>query len=805
MKVSLSWLKDYVDITMDPAALAEALTMAGLEVDSVSDRYAYLNGVIVGRIEEVGPHPNAEKLKICRVNTGDSRLSVVCGAPNVREGMLAPLALPGTVFPDGSRLEKSVIRGERSEGMLCSDAELAIGDDPDGIMVLKSSSKVGANLAQSLGLSDTVFELDLTPNRPDCLSVIGIAREIAAIQKTALKYPDYAIEDKADTIHKLSSVIIEAPDHCPRYSARLVENVKVEASPLWLKDRLASVGLRPINNIVDITNFVMMETGQPLHAFDFDLLAENRIVVRLASQGEKFATLDEKERTLESEMLMICDGEKAVAVGGVMGGLNSEIEDDTTRVLIEGAYFNPVSIRRTSKKLGLNTDASHRFERGVDPEGTIRAVNRAARLMVEIGRGTLVDGLIDEYPNHQPVKSVALTIKRTNRLLGTRLDRNRIRQLLESIEFKTETVTDNRDGLIVHAPSYRVDITRPEDLMEEVARLSGYNNIPTTHPAMPAEGRPPARRLVLRNRLKRLMSGFGFTEVISYSFDSESACDRLQIKSDDPRRSMIHILNPLTEDQAVMRTSLVPGMLSTMSYNSARQIRNLRLFEIGKIFLKTDTQSLPLEPEVMIALWTGARDDASWYNRDIPCDFYDIKGVAEGLLRALKIDNYRFTAMPAESCEYTRPGYSAQILTADSVVGLVGEIHPRVLDSFDLKQSAFIFELQLEKIADSIPEIKFSRPIPRFPAVYRDITIIIDRNIETHTVLETVESFHEELVEHLHLFDVFEGAPIAAGKKSVSFRVTYRSSVKTLEDDDVNELHKSITDRLLKLFKATLS
>jgi phenylalanyl-tRNA synthetase beta chain len=804
MKVSLSWLKDYVDIKMKPADLAEALTMSGLEVDSVSERYAYLRGVVVGRIEAVGPHPNAEKLKICRVSTGDRRLSIVCGAPNVREDMLAPLALPGTVLPDGSRLEKSVIRGERSEGMLCSDAELGLGDNPGGIMVLESSLKVGGDLARSLGLSDTVFELDLTPNRPDCLSVIGIAREIAAIQKTPLKYPDYTIADQADVIHKLSSVRIEAPDHCPRYSARLVENVKVQTSPFWLQDRLLSVGLRPINNIVDITNFVMMETGQPLHAFDFDRLAENRIVVRLAAQGEKFSTLDEKQRRLEAEMLMICDGEKAVAVGGVMGGLNSEIENDTTRVLIEGAYFNPVSIRRTSKKLGLNTDASHRFERGVDPEGTIRAVNRSAKLMVEIGRGTLIDGIIDEYPNHQPVKRVALSTRRTNRLLGTQLDRKRIRELLESIEFKVKPPGNDEDSLIVSAPTYRVDITRPEDLMEEVARLYGYNNIPITHPAMPAEGRSPVPRLVLRNRLKRLMSGFGFAEVITYSFDAESSCDRLQIKPDDPRRSMIQILNPLTEDQTVMRTSLVPGILSTMAYNIARQIKNLKLFEIGKAFIKTDTHSLPLEPEFLIALWTGARDEASWYNQEIPCDFYDIKGIVEGLLGGLKIEGLRFTAMPADSCEYTRPGYTAKIMAADTVLGLVGEIHPRVLAGFNLKQTAFIFELALDKIAELLPETRFSRPIPRFPAVYRDITIIIDRRIETQTVLETAASFNEELVEHLHLFDVFEGDPIAEGKKSVSFRVTYRSSVKTLEDQDVNELHKSITDKLLSAFDASL-
>lgn len=804
MKVSLSWLKDYVEVKMDPADLADSLTMAGLEVDSVSDRYAYLNGVVVARVEKVMPHPNADKLIICRVSTGERRVSIVCGAPNVKEGMLAALAQPGTVLQNGYRLEKSVIRGEHSEGMLCSDAELGLGDNPAGIMNLNSSLKVGSGLAAALDLSDTVFELDLTPNRPDCLSVMGIAREIAAIQNTPLKYPAYEIEDKADTIHKLSSVKIDAPDHCPRYSARLVENINVAVSPFWLQDRLLSVGQRPINNIVDITNFVMLETGQPLHAFDFENLAENRIVVRLASDGEKFTTLDEKERTLESEMLMICDGQKAVAVGGVMGGLNSEIEVDTTRVLIEGAYFNPVSIRRTSKKLGLNTDASHRFERGVDPQGTIRAINRAAKLMVEIGNGALVEGIIDEYPNRQSVKSVRLGIKRTNRLLGTDLNRNQIRGLLESIEFKVDPASGNADSLEVTPPPFRVDVSRPEDLMEEVARLSGYHNIPTTFPVMPAEGRRAVHNLEIRKRLKRLMNGFGFTEVIAYSFMSELSGDRLRLKKQDPRRSMVHILNPLTEDQAVMRTSLVPGILETMTYNTARQIKNLKIFEIGKIFLDAEQQDLPQEAEMLLALWTGARSETSWHNRDIPCDFYDIKGIAEGLMGALKLVGIRFRAMPDDSCEYTRPGHTAQILVSDLRVGLVGEIHPRVRDSFDLKQTAFIFELELEKIAGMITEDRHSKPLPRFPAINRDITIIIDRGIETQTVLEAVQRFQEELIENLHLFDIFEGVPIADGKKSVSFRVTYRSPDKTLEDDDVNGLHKSITDRLLNAFDATL-
>ena len=806
MKVSLSWLNDYIDIQMDAAALAEALTMAGLEVDSVTDRYGYLDSVLVGRVAEVNPHPNADKLTICSVETGDRSHIVVCGAPNVAEGMLSPLALPGTVLPDGTRLEESVIRGQKSHGMLCSELELGLGIDGSGIWALDPSLQIGSRLAEALGLADTVFEFDLTPNRPDCLSVIGIAREIAAIQKTALKYPDYGLEDKKDAISKLTSVTIEDPDHCPRYSARLVENIVVKPSPFWLQDRLLSVGLRPINNIVDITNFVMMETGQPLHAFDFDQLAENRIVVKTAADGDKFSTLDQKERLLNSHMLMICDGEKPVGIGGVMGGLNSEIEDSSTRVLIEGAHFNPVSIRKTSKTLGLSTDASHRFERGVDPEGTVRAVTRAAVLMVELGEGRLVDGIIDEYPLPQKVNRVSLSVANTHRLLGIRLDGNDIKKLLESIEFKIEKMTSDGgdEQLVVVPPSYRMDISRPEDLMEEVARLAGYNNIPTTFPAMPAEGRPQNRKLVLRNRLKNLMAGFGFTEAITYSFVAEASCDRLNINAEDERRNFIHILNPLSEEQAVMRTSLATGLIETAAGNIARQVKNIKIFEIGKIFIKTESRQLPWEPEYLAALWTGARHGISWHGREISCDFYDIKGIADGLIEALKLENIRFTAMADKNCEYTRPGYTAAIMTGDTPVGLVGEIDPRVREGFDLKQPAYILELNLEQIYPLIPQTKSYRPIPRFPAIYRDITIIVDRDVESQAVLDSAVNLREPLVESIHLFDVFEGNPIVAGKKSVSFRVTYRSADKTLEDDDVNELHKSITERLLKEFEATL-
>ncbi|MCP4108909.1 MAG: phenylalanine--tRNA ligase subunit beta [Desulfobacteraceae bacterium] len=815
MKVSLSWLKDYVPIEMEVNRLADALTMAGLEVEVVTDRYEYLDSVVVGRITEIAPHPDADKLTLCDVDIGDDTISVVCGASNASLGMLAPAALPGTVFPDGFVLEKSVIRGETSEGMLCSEAELGLGTDEDGLMVLSPNLSPGDKIAKALGLSDYVLEIGLTPNRSDCLSIIGVAREIAAIQKTRVKYPDFSAESgqqspdrrKADAnrqhISDFSSVIIEAPDHCPRYAARLLDKIKIAPSPFWIQDRLMSVGLRPINNIVDITNFVLMETGQPLHAFDFDNLAQNRIVVRTAKDGEKFTTLDDKERTLNSDMLMICDGEKPVAIGGVMGGLNSEIEESTTRVLLESACFNAVSVRKTSKKLGLNTEASHRFERGVDPCGTVNAANRAVKLMAEFGEGRLFDGVIDEHPGKQDIKPISLSVEETNRVLGISLDIDKTGELLKSIEFAVEK--NGNDSLVVVPPSFRVDITRPVDLMEEVARLSGYDNIPTTIPLMPAEARRCLEELDLRERLKGLLTGLGLTETINYSFIHSLSCDRLCIGPDDEKRNTVDVLNPLTEDQAIMRTSLIPGLLDTMHRNIAQVVRNLRIFEIGKVFISKGRDSLPDEPEFLVGLWTGSRFDASWHYKETECDFFDIKGVVEGLLAGLNISNVKFTRMPDDLCNYTRPGHTARITASDMTeIGLVGELHPRVLKNYDLKQTAFIFEINLEVLGTLVSDLKQSKPIPKYPAAYRDITIIVNKSIESESILENVRNLNQELVEDLFLFDVYEGGAIPEGNKSISFRVTYRSHKETLEDDMVNSIHQDIADRLLKEFDASL-
>jgi len=802
MKVSLSWLSAYVAVRRDTARLADALTMAGFEVEAAVDRYDYLDTVIVGRVAEIDHHPHSEHLMCCRVDVGGRTIPVVCGAPNVRKGMLTAAALPGTELPRGTSLERAVIRGVASEGMLCSEFELGLGPDKSGIMTLSETLVPGTRLSQALALSDPVLEISVTPNRPDCLSVLGIAREVGAIERSRVTYPQIEPSENRGSIAEHASVAIEDPQKCPRYAAGLIENIAVGPSPFWLQDRLLSVGLRPINNIVDVTNFVMMECGQPLHAFDFDRLAGHRIVVRTAREGERFQTLDGRERILSADMLLICDGEKPVAIAGVMGGLNSEIEATTRRVLIESAYFAPANIRRTAKKLGLATDASYRFERGIDPAATVAALNRAAQLMVAVGGGNRIGGVLDEHPRPAPARSLQLNVKAANRFLGTRLSQKRMTALLESIEFGVKR--QDASTLTVSAPSFRVDVERPEDLMEEIARLAGYHTIPTTFPLVPAEARPVSRVLALREQIRRLISGFGFSEVITYSFSGQNVCDQFNLGPADPRRSMLRILNPLTDDQTVMRTSLLPGLLSTLNRNLAQQNRSIRQFEIGNVFISRGQDNLPLEQEMLSGLWSGARNALSWHGKEVECDFYDMKGVVEALLSGLRVDRFRFTRAAGEEFSYLRPGYGARILAGEEPIGAVGELEPSVLANFDLKQKAYVFELSVDKLTAAIPEGSQTSPLPRFPATARDITLIVAAGIEAERIVSGIRQAGEELVENVFIFDIFSGQPIPVGKKSVSLRVVYRSGQRTLEDETVNRIHKALTERLLAEFKGTL-
>ncbi|MFP4667700.1 MAG: phenylalanine--tRNA ligase subunit beta [Desulfobacterales bacterium] len=803
MKVSLNWLRQYVDIDLTAPDLAELLTMAGLEVEAVIDPYEPLSPIVVGRIIEISPHPDAENLSCCKVDTGSGTLEIVCGAPNAETGINAPCAPAGTVLPSGIEIKRAKIRGQISEGMLCSEAELGLGEDASGLMKLDNNAAAGTLLKEALGLEDTVFEIGLTPNRPDCLCHIGVAREIAALLNKKLVPPEPTETPSPGQAAKLTSVTIENPDLCPRYSAQLVFDIKTGPSPDWLKQRLRAVGLKPINNIVDTTNYVMMETGQPLHAFDFDRLAGHRIVVRTPREKEdNFTTLDGKPRELDAETLLICDDEKPVAIAGIMGGENSEIMDSTTRVLIESACFDPVSIRKTSKRMGAATDASYRFERGVDPAGTVYAMNRAARMIAELAGGRIIEGIIDENPRPYTKKTISLSTEKTNRHLGTSLKAEEIAGCLEAIEFSVNRL----DSGLLEAipPSFRVDVSRPEDLMEEVARLWGYNRIDTTFPGINAQAEPPGKSQETRELIRDLMTGFGFSEAISYSFTTARAADLLELPPGDPRRSVIELMNPLSEEQAIMRTTLLPGLLEATQKNIFRQEKNLKLFEIGKAFYQAPGRELPHEVEMLAALWTGLRAPAAWHTKPQPCDFYDIKGIAESLLSGLGIKNAAYTKMPETACSYTQPGRTAQIRLGETFLGLIGEIRASVLKQFGIRQPVFLFEIHVEALISCLLGAPEFRPIPRFPAVTRDVTLIVDNNIEAGQITDHVRAADTDLIENVFMFDLYSGDPVPKGKKSVSLRIVYRSYTRTLEDAEVNEIHRKITDSLLAAFNAAL-
>jgi phenylalanyl-tRNA synthetase beta chain len=810
MKVSLSWLKEYIPVDLDPQQISEKLTMAGLEVESVEGLYDYLDHVVVARVIEVKKHPNADTLSCCMVDIGgDEPVQIVCGAPNVRQGMRVACATPGAVLPGGLKIKKSKLRGEKSCGMLCSASELRLASDASGIMDIEGEALPGISLEKALNISDTLFEIDLTPNRPDCLSVIGVAREIGAFTEPLgqVVLPEVILpEEKTGnrSIHDHAKVKIVDADLCPRYSAGMLFDVKIGPSPFWLRKKLESVGMTPVNNVVDVTNFVMLETGQPLHAFDFDNLAKGQIIVQKAGAAMDFATLDSKVHKLEPEMLMICDGERPVALAGVMGGENSEISDATSCVLIESAYFNPISIRRTAKRTGIATDASHRYERGADPEGTVYAMKRAVSLIADICGATIANGIIDEHPKkYEPVK-ICLDTNALNVRLGTQFSCEAIGEILRSVEFKVEQTGENQ--LSVFVPSFRVDVVRPEDLSEEVARLWGYNNIKTSYPLVPAKGKILAPALLLREKLRQILPGFSFYEAINYNFIHGESCDRLRLSDIDPRRSVETILNPISDQMSVLRTSLVPGLLETMRRNNSQQSDSLRLFEIGKVFFATQKGELPTECEMLGGLITGNRTEQSWFSKKTGVDFYDLKGVVEGLLADLMIPDVVFEKMDEAVCPYFERGFGAMVKSSDVVLGSLGKIAGPVLKNYGLKQDAYVFDFDLAIVLDLMPESIQDIPLPRFPSLSRDMTFIVAEKIEVGCVLGQMKLFAQKqsLIEDYSLFDVFEGAPLKQGKKSLSFRVVYRSGSKTLTDKNIKKIHGHLSETILEKFNADL-
>jgi phenylalanyl-tRNA synthetase beta chain len=802
MRLSLNWLKDFVDVTLPAAEVAERLTLAGLEVEGVEKVRPDWSGVVVGRVTRVTAHPQADRLKVAEVTDGRASYQVVCGAPNLAAGRVYPFAPTGATLTEGRKLKAAKLRGVESQGMLLAEDELGLSEDHAGLMEIPQDLTPGRDLVQALDLEDEVLEVAITPNRPDCLSILGLAREVAALVEVPLKPPQIKVAEDREMVGDLTRVTIQAPEHCPRYAARLVVDLTVQPSPFWLRWRLKLMGVRAINNLVDVTNYVLMEYGQPLHAFDFERLNGGRIVVRLPGpREERFTTLDGQERSLEGETLLICDAREAVALAGIMGGLSSEVTQDTRQVLIESAYFTPTTIRRTAKRLGLSTEASYRFERGVDPEGVITALERAAQLMGELGQGRVLAGRIDQYPRPIDRPRLHLRVSRANAILGTKFSRERAAHLLTRLNLPVKP--EGRDVLEVAVPSFRGDLTREIDLIEELARLGGYGEIPVTLPRGELATPRPARMVTLGREAKQLLLGLGFFEVVTYSFQSERQGALLE---PDAAGQGLRLANPLSEEQAIMRPSLLPGLLEVLRRNALKQAPDLRIFELSKVFHPQSGSDLPREEHWLAGLMCGAREGLSvtgqnpWQVQREAVDFFDLKGAVETLLEGLLAPQISFR--PEGLPPFIQVG--AAVFSGDTELGFLGRLIPEVGDSLDLEAPIWVFYLSFDALARVAEPHHCFTPLPRYPAVFRDLALMLPEEVPAAQVIAALYRHGRPLLEEARLFDVYAGDQVPEGKRSLAFRLTYRKPERTLTDEVVNRRHQTLLAALEKELGAQL-
>jgi phenylalanyl-tRNA synthetase beta chain len=791
MKVSFNWLKEHVEIDATAREIAELLTMSGLEVEGLEEVGGGLQDVLACSVLTAAPHPDADRLFVCRVDAGGESRQVVCGAPNVEAGMKAALALPGVRLPGGRVIEESRIRGVPSSGMLLAEDEMGLTEDHSGILRLPDAAVPGVPLPSVLPVEDWVLEVGLTPNRGDCASIRGIAREIAALTGRRVKDLNILFEENGPPIETLAGVEIVDPVGCPRYAAGLIQGIVPKPSPFRMRYRLQLCGIRAINHIVDVTNYVLLEMGQPLHAFDYDRLRGHRIVVRRAAPGEAFTTLDGQSRQLSPQTLMICDAERSVALAGIMGGLNSEIFEGTRSVLIESACFDPITIRRGAKGLGIATEASYRFERGIDIENVVSALRRAMLLMTETGGGQAAKGIIDRYPRRFAPRTIDLRVDRTNRFLGTSIPGETMISCLKGLGLEVEKEGDQR--LRVRSAAFRPDLLREVDLMEEIARLYGYDKIPVTIPKIRSHATGDAHGRLLREKVLGMMVGMGFIEVITYSFISPGSVEALGYADGSPERSFVRLLNPLTEEQSVMRTSLIPGLLASIQANRSRGERTLKLFEIGKIFLARGADELPMEPFHLAAVLSGPYRDKTWYSDERPVDFYDVKGAAEALLKGLGLPEISF-ARSDPMIPYDAEA-SAVIAVSGERLGQLGRIEDQALLSYDLgKGDLFALELDLEPLRRLVARERTFEPLAKYPAVFRDISIVLRREVESGRITDLIRRLGGDLVESVGLFDVYEGKGLHASEKALAFRIAFRSREGTLGGEEVNRLVAAIVE-----------
>ncbi len=783
MKLPWSWIQEFVDLSdVTPEAYAHALTMSGSMVEGIENAGSEIKNVVVGKIENIERHPNADKLVVCQVNVGTETIQIVTGAPNVKKGQLVPVALHKSTLPGGVKITKGKLRGVVSMGMMCSHEELGMaledyaGACEDGILVIQEEIAPGTDIRKALNLNENIIDFDITSNRPDCFSVIGIARETAATLDKPLRLHKPEVKGGGGDVRELAKVDVLDTEACPRYAARVVKQVKIGPSPKWMQDRLKNSGIRAINNIVDITNYILLEYGQPMHAFDLNCVAGHHITVRRAKVGEEMVTLDSTPHVLNSEMLVISDDEKAVALAGVMGGENSEITEKATTVLFECANFEPTRVRRSAKKAGLRTESSSRYEKGLDPEMIPEALDRACELVEMLGAGVVCDGVIDVNHAKDNRKPIPFVPEQINAFLGTAISGSFMIESLEKLGFTV-------NGNTCMAPTYRVDVLEMPDVAEEVVRMYGYDKLPTT--SLRGEttmgGQPEIENK--KDQMKAMLCGMGMYEIYTYTFTTPKMFDLLRVPQDNTLRNVVKIQNPLGEDTSIMRTTTIGAMMDTVVRNVNLRNDQARLFEIGKVYLPQEGEDLPQERDKVTLACYGEN-----------CDFYTLKGAVEALTKGLDVPETEYLADTTDPMFH--PGRCAQLLAGGQNCGVLGEIHPAVAKNYGLKLRVYVAELDLSNLLHNAQKEKKFKPLPKFPAVTRDIAILVDRSVPVHDLETVIRKTVGEVLEQINLFDVYQGEQVPEDKKSVAYALVMRTQSGTLEEETIQGIMKRTLEAL---------
>ncbi|MDH5662140.1 MAG: phenylalanine--tRNA ligase subunit beta [Elusimicrobiota bacterium] len=795
MRISYNWLKEYVDFSLSPPELAKCLTMAGLEVSDIVYLGSEVENVVVGEILSLKPVPQADKLSLCQVSDGKQIFSIVCGAMNIKVKDLVPLARVGAKLPGGRRISKAKIKGQTSCGMLCSEKELGLGEDASGILVLPRGSKLGADIKKALTLEEVVLEIELTTNRSDCASIFGMAREVSAILGGNLKPPRIELKENGVSVSDLAKVEILAPQACRRYTARIIRDVKVGSSPSWLVKKLETVGLRAINNVVDVTNYVLIELGHPLHAFDYDKLAEHKIVVRFATPGEKLLTLDNEERKLTEKNLLIADAKRPVALAGIIGGVETSVEQSTRNVLLESAYFAPQVVRSTARQLGIDTESSYRFERGVDVENLLIASKRACQLIQELAGGKIAAGVIDVYPQPFSPVEIEFSPEEADRILGSNISAKEMSEILSRLRFNVSQ-EEGEKRLQVRVPSYRNDISRSIDLVEEIARLYGYDKIPSGMPKIEGSGAVDDKVLMLEDFVKDVLTRLGLCEVVSRSLVSPEYYSELDVAIPSELKGTVEITNPLSREQSLLRTSLLPGLLSVVRWNLNHGVSDMKIFEIGRVFFPG--KDVPQEKRILAGVLVGSQEERYWEDSSKAIDFYYVKGIVESLLGELGINSKRRgeTGIKKSGHFLLEEGISNKITIDSEHLGDFGELVNEVSGKMEFRDKVYIFELDFDKLCGLMEIKKKYERTSRFPWVSRDIALVAPEGLTFGEICAKIKNAGRELVRDVKLFDIYFGKQIEPGKRGLACKIVYQSMEKTLKDEEVNSLHTGIVETL---------